>query len=159
MRNLSFILFLASCFAFNSCDKGPGVEIPFQAYIIIPAGLNTGLSHHFLVGDLPGINNTLSDAQPARVTLTVEYGESNLDFIHQAFFYTLKDPVRQEMAYQTNLPFTGYAEAELYPSILDMSSHITQDRFDMQLKMIFRSIPVTETRIRIDFTVQAILEG
>jgi len=101
----------------------------------------------------------MSDAQPARVTLTVEYGEANIDFIHQAYFYTLKDSVRQEMAYQTNLPFAGYAEAELYPSILDMSNHITQDRFDMQLKMIFRSIPVTETRIRIDFTVQAILEG
>ena len=40
-----------------------------------------------------------------------------------------------------------------------MVQHITQDDFDMQLKLIFRAIPVTETRIRVDFGVQGELKG
>ena len=159
MHKLAFILLGAICLFFSACDKGPGVEIPFQVFVIIPAVLNTGLSHHFPVLNLPGIGDNLSDAQPARITLTVEYGEANLDFIDQAFFRTSHNSTFQEMAYQMDMPFAAYSTVDLFPSILDMSDHITQDRFDMQLKLIFRSIPVTETRIRIDFSVQAIIEG
>lgn len=63
------------------------------------------------------------------------------------------------MAYQTNLPVTNAGTVQLYPSILDMKDHITKDAFEMELKLIFRSIPVTETRIRIDFGVQGTLGG
>ncbi len=159
MRLIASVLFLASCLCFNACEQGPAVEIPFQAFVTIPAGLNTGLSYHFEVADLPGISDKLLDAQPANITLSIVYGESNLDFIHQAYFYTWKDSVVKEMAYQTDMPFAGHSTVQLYPSILNMSEHITQDRFDMELKLIFRGIPSTETRIRIDFSVQAILEG
>ena len=65
----------------------------------------------------------------------------------------------REMAYQTDLPISNFRSIQLYPSILDMSEHVTQDLFEMELKLILRSIPVTETRIRIDFGVQGELGG
>lgn len=159
MRQLSYLLFFSIMLIFGSCQKGPTVDIPFRAYVIIPPGLNTGLSHHFLLRDIPGVNYNMKDAQPAYVTLTVEYGENNVDFIHQAYLYTLKDNIKKEMAYQTSMPFTNYSSVQLYPSMLNMVEHITQDKFDMQLKLIFRAIPVTETRIRVDFGVQGELNG
>lgn len=159
MRQLSYILFLSTILLFGACQKGPTVDIPFRAYVVIPPGLNTGLSHHFALRDIPGVNYILKDAQPAYVTLSIEYGETSVDFIQQAYLYTWKDSVKQEMAYQTSLPFSNYSSVQLYPSILNMVEHITQDKFDMQLKLIFRAFPVTETRIRVDFGVQGELKG
>lgn len=156
-----FILFLTTTtLLFNACQKGPTTDIPFRAYVTLPPYLNTGLSHHFVLQNIPGVNfENIVNAQPAYVTLTVEYGETNLDFIHQAYFYTKKDTEVREMAYQTDLPITNFNSIQLYPSILNMNEHIVQDLFEMELKLILRAIPVTETRIRIDFGVQAELGG
>ncbi|MFT5648524.1 MAG: hypothetical protein ACI976_003224 [Aureispira sp.] len=152
-----FCLIIIAC-SFSACQKGPVLDIPFRAYVTIPAGLNTGFSHHFVLGDIPGISREdLIEAQPSYVTMTVEYGENNLDFIQQAYFYTVDGTGRQEMAYQQNLPITNAGTVQLYPSILDMKDHVTKSEFDMELKVIFRSIPITETRIVIDFGVQATL--
>lgn len=155
---LRFFCFIIIACVFNACQKGPVIDIPFRTYVTIPAGLNTGFSHHFVLGDIPGVSRTdLLEAKPAYVTMTVEYGESNLDFIQQAYFYTVDGTKRQEMAYQTDLPITNSGTIQLYPSILDMKEHITQDEFEMELKVIFRAIPITETRIIIDFGVQSTL--
>ena len=160
MRKIAYLLCLTTCLCFNGCQDGPGVDIPFQVYITIPAGLNTGLTHHFPIENINGVNfDNLADAQPSYVTISTEYGEPNLDFIWQAFFIAIDGNTVQEMAYQTDLLINNYASEQLFPSILNMSNHITQPTFDMELKMIFRAIPVTETRIRIDFGVRGILEG
>jgi len=143
---------LAVAVLFQNCDNTPRAEFPFQAFVTIPAGLNVGLSHNFNVFDVTGLNNTqLLDAQPRYAILTVEYGEVNVDFIQQAFLYSVKDSVIQEAAYQTQLPINNAQFAELFPSLGDFKDHINQQEFDMRLKLIFRSIPITETRIRIDF--------
>lgn len=154
--------FLAAFFlalSFSACRKATRIDIPFRAYVTIPAGLNTGFSHHFAIRDIPGVDySEMVSARPAYVTLTTEYGEFNMDFVQQGFMYTVKDGVRQETAYQTQLPLTNNTFAELYPSILDVNEHISQETFDMELKLIFRSIPVTETRIRIDFGMEGTLK-
>lgn len=162
MRQLSFFFLIIITIHFSACQKGRPVDINFRAYITIPPGLNTGLSHHFSFRDIPGVSTEnyarLIDAQPAYVTLTIEYGEQDLNFVYQAFLYTKKDAVKQEAAYQTDIPMTNYSSIQLYPSILNMKDHIRQELFDMELKLIFRAIPVTETRIRIDFGVQGRLD-
>jgi hypothetical protein len=145
--------------SFSACRKNNLIDIPFRAYVTVPPGLNTGFSHHFAIRDIPGIDyEELISARPAYVRLTVEYGEMSMDFVQQGFMYTVKDGVRQEIAYQTDLPFNNASFAELYPSILEVGQHISQDVFDMELKLIFRSIPVTETRIRIDFGMEGTLK-
>jgi len=160
MNKWFFLLLLGTSMLFSACDKGPRIDVPFRAYVNIPAGLNTGFSHHFILKDIPGITeNKMIDAQPAYVTVTTEFGENTLDFIQQAYFYTrAEDGTLQEIAYQTNLPVANHSTIQLFPSILDMKPHITQDLFDMELKVIFRAIPITETRLRIDFGVQGVLE-
>ncbi len=160
MKGIYLLLLCCMTICFEACQKGPTTDIPFRAYVTLPPYLNTGLSHHFVLQNIPGVNfDNLVNAQPAYVTLTVEYGEINLDFIHQAFLSTKKESMIREMAYQTDLPISNFRSIQLYPSILDMSEHVTQDLFEMELKLILRSIPVTETRIRIDFGVQGELGG
>lgn len=151
MRYL-FCLLSVALLSLNGCRTGPQTELPFQTFVTIPAGLNVGLSHNFNIFDIEGIPNTeILKANPAYVRLVVEYGELNTDFIQQAFLYTAKDSTIQEIAYQTQLPINNAQFAELYPSLADVKEHITQPRFNLRLKLIFRSIPVTETRLRIDF--------
>ncbi|MGH1337691.1 MAG: hypothetical protein ACRBFS_16345 [Aureispira sp.] len=158
MWRFSFLGILFLALSFSACRKATRIDIPFRAYVTVPAGLNTGFSHHFAIRDIPGVDYAeLAAARPTYVTLTTEYGEFNMDFVQQGFMYTVKDGVRQETAYQTNLPLTNNSFAELYPSILEVKDHISQDVFDMELKLIFRSIPVTETRIRIDFGMEGTL--
>lgn len=158
MWRYSFFYFFLITVSFSACREGARIDIPFRAYVTIPAGLNTGFSHHFTIRDIPGVDYAeLVSARPAYVTLTTEYGEFNMDFVQQGFMYTVKDGVRQETAYQTDLPLTNSTFAQLYPSILEVKEHISQDAFDMELKLIFRSIPVTETRIRIDFGMEGTL--
>lgn len=158
MSRYSFFCFLLVISSFSACRKGARIDIPFRAYVTVPAGLNTGFSHHFAIRDIIGVDYAdMVSARPAYFTLTVEYGEGNMDFVQQGFMYTVKDGIRQEVAYQTDLPLTNATFAELYPSILEVNDHISQDVFDMELKLIFRSIPVTETRIRIDFGMEGTL--
>ena len=159
MRHLGYLI-LFVVVGLSSCQQAPRTQLPFQAFVTIPAGLNVGFSHNFNIFDIMGINNDeIIDAQPAYVRLTVEYGESNADFIEQAFFYTVDGSTVQEIGFQTQLPINNTQFAELFPSILDARNHITQETFDMRLKLIFRSIPITETRIRIDFGFQATVGG
>lgn len=152
-------LLIGSIFWLSSCNQNQRIEIPFQTFVTIPAGLSVGFSHNFRIRDIVGINNPeLLEAQPAYVTLTLDYGENSVDFIEKAFFYTLDDTGIQEIAYQPQLPINNARSAQLYPSILNARDHINQPLFDMEIKLIFRSIPVTETRLRIDFGFQGTLE-
>lgn len=156
MKKFVFFILLLNLIA---CAKGPSVEIPFRAYVTIPPGLNTGLSHHFIINDLPGVDyENLIDAQPSNITLSIEYGENTLDFVEQAYFYAKNQIQLNEMGYLTLNPISNYNSLQLNPSTYNLSDHITQDLFDTELKLIFRSIPLTETQIRIDFSVSGFLE-
>lgn len=154
-----YFFLLCVSLSFSACRKGATIDIPFRTYVTIPAGLNTGFSHHFAIRNIPGVDYAeMITARPAAVNLTVEYGEGNMDFVQKGFMYTVKDGIRKEVAYRTNLPVTNSTFVQLYPSILEVKDHISQDFFDMELKLIFRSIPVTDTRIRIDFRMEGTLK-
>lgn len=158
MPRFAFFLFLFACFSFSSCDKRTRIDLPFRAYVDIPAGLNTGLSHHFVLSGIPGIDEgNIVEALPATITLTIESGESSFDFVQRAYLSTYDNGTRQEMAYREDLPIANHSSIQLYPSILNMKDHIIQDEFQIELKMIFRAIPITTTRVRIDFVAQGIL--
>ena len=100
MNKWFLLLIIATSMLFSACDKGPRIDVPFRAYVTIPAGMNTGLSHHFIINDIPGIEaNSMMDAQPSYVTITTEFGENTLDFIQQAYFYTrAEDGTLKEIA-------------------------------------------------------------
>jgi len=161
MRNQLIKIFLVSfAFTFGGCKKGPQQEIPFRGYIDVPAGLNTFLTHNFVLDNIPGAPfDDIIDAQPAYVRLYVEDGETSTDFIDQAFLEATTDSTRQEIGYHLDVPITNSRNLELYPSIIDMREHITQDRFEVTLKLQLRSTPITTTRIRVDFGVLATFGG
>jgi hypothetical protein len=158
---LLFIIFMIGTMLFSGCTKGPQQEIPFRGYITVPAGINTFLTHNFVIKNLPGVpTEGMVDARPAYVRLFVEEGEFSTDFIREAFLEatTNGSTIRREMAYRQDIPITNSRFLELFPSILDMKDHIGPDDFEVTLKLNLRSIPVTNTRIRVDFGLLATYE-
>lgn len=158
MRNTFVLLLLSSLLLFSGCVKGPQQEIPYRGYITVPAGINTFLTHNFVIRNMPGVTTTdMLEARPAYVRLYVEEGEYSADFIREAFLEatTTTSSIRREMAYRQDIPITNSRFLELFPSILDMKDHIGPDDFQVTLKLNLRSIPVTDTRIRVDFGILA----
>ncbi len=140
----------------SGCTKDKQSEIPFRAYITVPAGMNTFLTHHFVMQNIPGAPfDNIAKAQPAYIRLYVEEGEYSTDFIREVFLEATTDSSQNEIGYRQAVPITNSRYLELYPSIFDMTKHIKQDKFEMTLKLNLRSIPVTNTRIRVDFAVLA----
>ena len=156
MSTKSAIVLLLLSSVFFACQPNPQSEVPFRGYVTIPAGINTFMTHHFPITNIPGIpfDNVIS-AQPAYVRLYVEDGEFSADFIREAFFDATTDSTRREMAWRQDIPLTNSRNLELIPSTLEMKDHVSQDNFEMTLKLNLRAIPVTTTRIRVEFGVLA----
>lgn len=155
-----YLLLIMSLLSVLSCKKENRKEIPFVTYVDIhPAGLDLVHTHHFVLRDIPGVPyEKIVEAQPAYVRLSLEYGESTLDFLRDITFDAMTDSSRQEVAYYEFIPVTNQRDLDLYPSIIDLKEHITQKYFDMMINIELRSIPSAETRLRIDFGVLGIME-
>ena len=95
----------------------------------------------------------IEDAIPSQIRLYVEYGEPTIDFVRDAFFLASTDSTVTEIGYHINTPITNSRFLDLYPSIADIRDHIGQSFFQMTLKLNLRSAPITDTYIRIDFSV------
>ncbi len=160
LLQISLVLTLA--ISWSGCKKGPQQEIPYRGYITVPAGINTFLTHNFVIDNIPGIDvDGIAEARPSYVRLYVEEGEFSTDFIREAFLEATyaNNSKRAEMAYRQDIPIDNNRNLDLYPSILEMKDHIGQQpSFQVTLKLNLRSIPVTDTRIRVDFGVLAIYE-
>ena len=139
---------------FTACDTGNKETFAFRCYVTIPAGLNPVLTHNFEILQISGMDNSqLVDALPSEIRLYVEYGEPTIDFVRDAFFIASTDSTMTEIGYRINSPITNSRFLDLYPSIADIRDHIGQAFFQMTLKLNLRSAPVTDTYVRIDFSV------
>ncbi|MCP4443504.1 MAG: hypothetical protein GY810_31760 [Aureispira sp.] len=152
-----YLLLLVTAFSILGCRKENRKEIPFVSYVDIhPAGLDLVHTHHFVLRDIPGVPyEKILEAQPAYVRFSLIYGENDLDFLRDVTVDAVTDTSRQEMGYHEFIPITNSRELELNPSIVDLREHVTQEYFDIMLNLEFRSVPVAETRLRIDFGVLA----
>ena len=138
----------------SACDTGNKETFSFRCYVTIPAGLNPILTHNFEIQQIPGMDiSQIEDAIPSQIRLYVEYGEPTIDFVRDAFFIASTDSTLTEIGYHINAPITNSRFLDLYPSIADIRNHIGQSFFQMTLKLNLRSAPITETYVRIDFSV------
>ena len=152
----SIIHFLLIWFIWGAtaCDTGNKETFSFRCYVTIPAGLNPILTHNFEIQQIPGMDiSQIEDAIPSQIRLYVEYGEPTIDFVRDAFFLASTDSTVTEIGYHINTPITNSRFLDLYPSIADIRDHIGQSFFQMTLKLNLRSAPITDTYVRIDFSV------
>lgn len=152
---IGLLIFVLS---FTACRR-EDTTVPFRAYVEIPAGLNTTMTHNFIIRGLQGVPDwNISEAYPSFVRLTAEDGEGNMDFVRRAYLSHTNGTVVQEMAYNIDVPFAGLRTVDLYPSILEMKDAIRTDSMDVILKLELRSITSLNTRLRVDFGVAVTLE-
>jgi hypothetical protein len=156
-------LFFTACIIFLICScnsRKDRIEIPFVAYIEIPAGLNSFLTYHFPArvatnGQIPA---DMTIARPARMRAFIENGEGNFNFVRRAYMDAMTDSGRVEMGYNLDVYFNSASSLDLFPSIADLQNHISQDSFDIEFKIDLRSNTTLTSRVRIEFTVEATIE-
>ena len=140
----------------SSCNKKDRLEIPFTAYVEIPAGLNSFLTYHFpvRVGTNGQIPANMTIARPARMRAFLESGEGSFNFVRRAYMDAITDNGRIEMGYNLDVLLNGSSSLDLYPSIADIKEHINSDSFDIEFKIDLRSSTTLTSRVRIDFSVE-----
>jgi hypothetical protein len=155
MYKTIFLLILPMLFL-NSCNKKDRLEIPFTAYVEIPAGLNSFLTYHFpvRVGTNGQIPANMTIARPARMRAFLESGEGSFNFVRRAYMDAITDNGRIEMGYNLDVLLNGSSSLDLYPSIADIKEHINSDSFDIEFKIDLRSSTTLTSRVRIDFSVE-----
>jgi len=147
------VLGIICCFIFSTCQKENNTEVPFVSLVQIPSGLNVLLTHNFIIHDVNGtaFENIIS-AMPSRASIRDDDGLTNLDIIQHAYLEILtSDSTYVEIAYHENTPLTNQTFLDLFPSIADVSEFITQDTFDIRLRLVFRAIPSNSIDLRIDY--------
>jgi hypothetical protein len=154
------IVLLLIILVFNSCTKKDRLEIPFTAYVEIPAGLNSFLTYHFpvRVGTNGQIPANMTVARPARMRAFLESGEGSFNFVRRAYMDAMTNQGRVEMGYNLDVFLNGSSSLDLYPSIADIKDHINSDSFDIELKIDLRSNTTLTSRVRIDFSVEVTSE-
>ncbi len=155
MYKTIFLLILPMLFL-KSCNKKDRLEIPFTAYVEIPAGLNSFLTYHFpvRVGTNGQIPANMTIARPARMRAFLESGEGSFNFVRRAYMDAITDNGRIEMGYNLDVLLNGSSSLDLYPSIADIKEHINSDSFDIEFKIDLRSSTTLTSRVRIDFSVE-----
>lgn len=150
------ILFLCACN--NRKDR---VQVPFTAFIDVPAGLNTFYTYHFpvRVGTNGIVPIGMIDAQPSRMRMSLVSGEPNFDFVRRAYLDAVfNDSTWVEMGYNLEVFLNSSVTLDLLPSSVNLVDHISQDSFDVKIKLEFRGIPSATSQIRIDFSLEALIE-
>lgn len=155
-----FFLSVLILFASACKDRKDRFEIPFTAYVEIPAGLNSFLTYHFpvRVGTNGQIPEGILVARPARMRAFLEDGEMNFNFARRAYMDAMTDSGRLEMGYNLDVFLNGSSTLDLYPSIADIKEHLTRDSFDIEFKIDLRSNTTLTSRVRIDFSVEVTVE-
>lgn len=160
--NKYLFLSLVSILLFCSCNRNKDrIELPFSAWVEVPAGLNTFYTYHFPVGvaTFGSVPEGIINAQPGNIRLFLENGASTFDFARSIYIDAVTDTSRNEIGFHVNMPVTNSATADLFPSIVNLKDHISQDSFDIELKIELRGITNATSRVRIDFTLLCELEG
>jgi hypothetical protein len=154
--NKYLFLSLLSILLLSSCNRrGDRIEIPFTAWVEIPAGLNSFYTHHFPVR-VPTFGSVplgLTDAQPANIRLFLENGAPTFDFARSIFLDAVTDTSRNEIGFHVEMPVNNSSTADLFPSIVNLKDHISQDSFDIELKVQVRGVTNASSRVRIEFSM------
>ena len=119
--NKYLFLSLLSILLLCSCNRrGDRIELPFSAWVEVPAGLNTFYTYYFPVrvptfGSVPA---GVIDAQPANIRLFLENGAPTFDFARSLYIDAVTDSSRNEIGFHVNMPVTNSATADLFLSLI-----------------------------------------
>lgn len=171
---LSIIILFITSISFSSCKKDN--RINFQERLEVDVELGNGLNlvetHVFIVRDIASLiegnlmNNgiTIDDVdeiQSGRGDFTFPFFNGDFDFIQRVSIrvFNRSDPDGfKEMYYNDFVPINQGNKLNLFSNISNLKNIVSNEMFDMEVRLKFRSFVPPQTRIRLNFGYIAYLK-
>jgi len=165
------IIFFLSLVLITSCEKDElGLfEMSYMEDFTIQAGLNTFDAWYFELKNIDSnTDNYLSTfgfdrseitkVDPKSARLVTLFSDVEYRFVQEVSVRLYQDDPGdyQEIFYRENVPFNTKGEIGLLPTLVDAKEKLTQEKFNIQIRMEFRETPpeFVESRIEFDFIVK-----
>ncbi len=163
-----YCILCIGCWSCNKSDDAILFKMEYDTFISLPGGLNTVETYSFLLRDLPTNYMTLlqtyalSDAaivsiNPGSIRLTDELNQ--LDFSRVEKISLLASDVmfrnELEIAYLEIVPFTSSNTLQLFPTLVNAKALMTQEKFNLKLKVKLRSFLTSSSNIRLRLNLNA----
>ena len=114
----------------------------------VPAGLGTVLSYTFRNNNLQGLTDTdLVGVQALSIRLTLTQGETNFNFVRQAFLYVATDTSITEIGYNLDVPSNNSNTLDLLVNVTDIKNLLNRSAFDLSLKLNLRANTLQTSQI------------
>lgn len=153
MKNVKLLYLLALAFVvigLGGCKREKfDAQMPFMAYVEIPAGMGTVMTYNFPF-NVGGTGIGMSRAKPLYMRIYIDQGEANFNFVYQAFLEAVTNGIRQEIGYNLNHEPDGKTVMTLLPNEMDAKEIISQDNFNLVLKLRLRYATSQTTRLRVE---------
>ena len=140
-------------------------DIELEADFTIGAGLNTFDTHYFIVRRVPTrIQNYLLNLDPSlvdqilptRAEITAPFNTIDFSIVREVSIWAIstRDPsVKKEIFYQDRIDFGEQKELRLFSSLSEVKEIFLEDKFDLEIRLNFRTFTPTEidTRVSMNF--------
>lgn len=164
MKYLAFILLLLLSTSSCNRDDRTRYEQRINAELILPTGLNQIETHAFIIRDVNSFfnaNATLNGYSPAEVdevlagrgNMNLLFSNNGLGFIERVSIRVFNTPTPlswKEMYYFDFIPINEGAQVNLFNSISNLESIVTNETFDLEVRLKFRSFIPANTRLEFD---------
>ncbi len=161
---LPFLLLL------SNCQKEPDYlfKMEYEQDFEIAAGLNTFVVWYFEMRFIPSNADDFFTAfgadineagiiNPGRARLSTIFSDVDYDFIEDISVRIYQDDPDEdkEIFYRDNLPFNTGRDIDLFPTLVDVSEFVLEERFNVRVRMVFRQNPpqFVDSRLTFDFLV------
>jgi hypothetical protein len=160
-------LLFSVLFFFSGCRKESRdfIDVRLDRVFDIPAGLNNLETHFFVFG---GINSFFAENMAARNlsvedvvsitasrgTFTIPDGFGDLDIFRRISIFAksrTNPTLEREMFYLDFVPFNVGLELRLLTSISELQEILSEESFDLELRLEFKNFTALPTRIRFDY--------
>lgn len=167
-RILLFVLVAISTLTCKK-DERRGVDILFRRDFEIQAGIGPFVVHHYYLNNIPSTYkavlqaNSLQDSMITNIfnsngELSTIFGDTDLNFITRISIRIFEEgnPGNYiEVAYRDPAPNNSNATLGLVPSLADVKSFITKDRFGIDVAVEVRNITTENVPVRLDLKFKA----
>lgn len=163
---LGVLLLLAGC---KKDTVLPGFDMIYQEEFSLPAGIGGLATHHFYFKNIPTrYQNLLSQYSkadtaiiqiiPARAAISGIFGDANFAVVEEAslWVYNENDPNgRLEVFYRYPTPIDPSNALDLIPTLEQVKSIMSEDRFSIDLALRLRTTTTEETPVRLYLQLKA----
>ena len=138
----------------------------------VPANLNPVETHYIYVRNIPSLykqtletrgwtTESIKRISPSRARLYGRFGSTNV-----TIFSTISVRIvsrdgkntKSEMYFQEEIPLVARTELDLRPTLSDLKPIISQENFDLEIRLQIRGFVPTSLPLQLDFNYVAVLD-